>query len=301
MDLFELLAVLLQIYLRSWAKSLNVPILSINYALAPELPFPRAMEECLFAYVWALKNLDRLGTTGKYIALVGDSAGMCCNIIYESLMGLFRNPNQHFFFIIGGNLCVTLCLKASSYGIRLPDGILTSYAPFNVQFRPSPSRLLSLLDPLLPIGILTQCLAAYTGTTTKDDEETTQAGTKTIPKKPDHFAPKESCCCEDVRLLPDVVQGSQSGNGQVSHASSEFDLVHSQMEHVCLTRSQSDSGVPRSSNKGTNENELHHDVSSCGLLTDEHLITMAKNPYISPLVASNEQLAKLPPMDLLVS
>ena len=66
---------LFQIYLRSWAKSLNVPILSINYALAPELPFPRAMEECLFAYIWALQNFDRLGTTGKHIALVGDSAG----------------------------------------------------------------------------------------------------------------------------------------------------------------------------------------------------------------------------------
>ena len=52
-----------------------MPILSINYALAPELPYPRALEECFFAYVWALNNLEKLGTIGKHIALVGDSAG----------------------------------------------------------------------------------------------------------------------------------------------------------------------------------------------------------------------------------
>ena len=193
----------------------------------------------------------------------------------------------------GGNLCITLCLKAASYGIRLPDGILTSYAPFNVQFRPSPSRLLSLLDPLLPIGILTQCLAAYTGTTEKDDESISELGTKRTYKIP-------GCCCEDDSMLPDVVQESQSSSAQVSHASSEFDLVHSQMDRVCLARSQSDSGVPHSSNAETEGNKLH-DVSSCRLLSDEHLITMAKNPFISPLVASNEQLANLPPIDLLVS
>lgn len=32
-------------YLRGWAKALNVPILSINYSLAPGAPYPRALEE----------------------------------------------------------------------------------------------------------------------------------------------------------------------------------------------------------------------------------------------------------------
>ena len=204
-----------------------------------------------------------------------------------------------FFFITGGNLCVTLCLKAAASGVRLPDGILTSYAPFNVQFRPSPSRLLTLLDPLLPIGILTQCLAAYTGTTAKGNEGVSKnPGANSIPN---HHLPKDDCCCEDGSLLPDVVKDSQSGSAQIPHCSSEFDLPHSQMNHVRQARSQSDSAVPNDSNVDTkHENELH-DVSSSGLLTDEHLITMAKNPYISPLVASNEHLAKLPPIDLLVS
>lgn len=52
-------------YLRDWAKQLKVPILSIDYSLAPEAPYPRALEETLFAYCWALKNYTHLGSTGK--------------------------------------------------------------------------------------------------------------------------------------------------------------------------------------------------------------------------------------------
>jgi len=51
----------IQIYLRQWAKDLNAPILSIDYSLAPETPFPRAVEECFFAYAWAVKNCTSLG------------------------------------------------------------------------------------------------------------------------------------------------------------------------------------------------------------------------------------------------
>ncbi|XP_074023481.1 hormone-sensitive lipase, partial [Numenius arquata] len=43
-------------YLRGWARDLGAPILSVDYALAPEAPFPRALEECFYAYCWALRN-----------------------------------------------------------------------------------------------------------------------------------------------------------------------------------------------------------------------------------------------------
>lgn len=70
------LLLLFQMYLRVWARDLNVPIISVDYSLAPEAPFPRALEECFFTYAWALKNLDRLGTTAEYFCVAGDSAGM---------------------------------------------------------------------------------------------------------------------------------------------------------------------------------------------------------------------------------
>lgn len=50
-------------YLKNWAQELGVPIISIDYSLAPEAPFPRALEECFFAYCWAVKHCDLLGET----------------------------------------------------------------------------------------------------------------------------------------------------------------------------------------------------------------------------------------------
>lgn len=48
-------------YLKTWAQELGVPILSIDYSLAPEAPFPRALEECFYAYCWAVKHCTLLG------------------------------------------------------------------------------------------------------------------------------------------------------------------------------------------------------------------------------------------------
>ncbi|XP_077839054.1 hormone-sensitive lipase isoform X9 [Macaca mulatta] len=48
-------------YLKSWAQELGAPIISIDYSLAPEAPFPRALEECFFAYCWAIKHCALLG------------------------------------------------------------------------------------------------------------------------------------------------------------------------------------------------------------------------------------------------
>ena len=59
-------------YLRFWAVSLGIPILSIDYSLAPEFPYPRQLQEILYAYTWALKNMQLLGTTGKKIVFAGD-------------------------------------------------------------------------------------------------------------------------------------------------------------------------------------------------------------------------------------
>ena len=196
---------------------------------------------------------------------------------------------------------MSLCLKAASYGIRLPDGILTSYAPFMVHFRPSPSRLLTLLDPLLPIGILTQCLASYAGTSEKGNEgvsTTAQTGHNSIATKAHNHQPSENgCCCEGDRLLPDVVKDSESDSAQVPHTSIECGLVHSQGNVVGSVGSPSESALSNCRNLPTKE---VHDVSSFVASTDDHLMKVAKNPYVSPLMASDEQLSKLPPIDLLV-
>ena len=68
-----------------------------------------------------------------------------------------------FYFILGGNLIVALTLKLIEEGLRLPDGIVPAYPPLRVQYAPAPSRMLALMDPLLPPGILKLCLRAYAG------------------------------------------------------------------------------------------------------------------------------------------
>ncbi|XP_044540334.1 hormone-sensitive lipase [Gracilinanus agilis] len=135
-------------YLKSWAQELGVPILSIDYSLAPEAPFPRALEECFYAYCWALKNCRLLGSTGERVCLAGDSAG--------------------------GNLCFTVSLRAAAYGVRMPDGIMAAYPATMLQASASPSRLMSLMDPLLPLSVLSKCLSAYAGVEPEVEEDQEQ-------------------------------------------------------------------------------------------------------------------------------
>ncbi|CAG9788363.1 unnamed protein product [Diatraea saccharalis] len=122
-------------YLREWAAKLNVPILSIDYSLAPQAPFPRALEEVFYAYCWMVNNFKEIGTTGKRIVFAGDSAG--------------------------ANLIAGCTLKILMAGLRKPEGLFMAYAPLLVSFIPSPARLLCLMDPLLPFGFMMRCLKAY--------------------------------------------------------------------------------------------------------------------------------------------
>ncbi|KAK3609366.1 hypothetical protein CHS0354_036604 [Potamilus streckersoni] len=175
-------------YLRQWTWDLQAPILSVDYALAPDFPFPRALEECFFAYAWALKNHEKLGWTGEKICIAGDSAG--------------------------GNLALSTALMAVSYGIRIPDGIMVAYPVVLVQYTPSPARLLSMIDPLLPVGILTRCLAAYSGIAT----EFSSALNKPVPYSPPH---DESWCMINQEELTQEEPSLEKKDNDISHAVAE--------------------------------------------------------------------------------
>ena len=112
---------------------MDCPILSIDYSLAPEFPYPRALEECFYAVSWAIRNRRQLGcTSDAKVVLCGDSAG--------------------------ANLALCSTLKSIQCQIPIPDAIFLAYVPVLVAMTPSPARLLASIDPLLPVGILARCL-----------------------------------------------------------------------------------------------------------------------------------------------
>ncbi len=76
------------------AKKYNIRVFCLAYRLAPEYPFPSALEDCIEAY----KYLLSFGYSPKEIVLAGESAG--------------------------GGLINSLCLKLRDIGEDLPAGLI---------------------------------------------------------------------------------------------------------------------------------------------------------------------------------
>ena len=57
------------------ADELGVVVVSVEYRLAPEHPFPAALHDCYAALVWLASEVDALGVDRERIAVFGQSAG----------------------------------------------------------------------------------------------------------------------------------------------------------------------------------------------------------------------------------
>ena len=80
-------------YLRKWANNLGIPIIGINYSLAPKYPYPEGLNDLYQAYMWILKNAkEELCLDIKNIIISGDSAG--ANLVF-SLVFLLITINQY--------------------------------------------------------------------------------------------------------------------------------------------------------------------------------------------------------------
>lgn len=126
-----------QNYTRKIACQTNTPVLSIDYRLAPENPFPAALDDVWQTYLWILNYAkDSLGILPNKLIIVADSAG--------------------------GNLALALCLKCMEKGIRLPTGLVLAYPAVNLDKSTfTPSLIYTLEDLLVPHTFLKLCLDSY--------------------------------------------------------------------------------------------------------------------------------------------
>ncbi|ETO22050.1 hypothetical protein RFI_15155 [Reticulomyxa filosa] len=115
---------------------------SSDLSLTP-FRWPCALQECCLAYQAVCEG--KLGFNVNRIAVVGDSSG--------------------------GNLAVAMVLKMIQSGRRVPDALILSSPILNLREEPTPSRLLFMMDPLVPMRLIQRCRKMYLQANNDDEHD----------------------------------------------------------------------------------------------------------------------------------
>lgn len=113
------------------ARLMGIRALLVDYRLAPEHPFPAALEDCLQAYRWLINDA---GVAPQQVVFCGESAG--------------------------GNLVVTTLLAIHASGLPMPCGAVSICPAFDFEFGGTFSKQ---NDPMSEPGFIIRQLNAYRG------------------------------------------------------------------------------------------------------------------------------------------
>jgi acetyl esterase/lipase len=61
--------------LNRWAEQFGAVVVSVEYRLAPEHPYPAPLEDCYTGLLWAARHADELGVDRSRLVVAGASAG----------------------------------------------------------------------------------------------------------------------------------------------------------------------------------------------------------------------------------
>jgi acetyl esterase/lipase len=113
------------------ATATRATVVAIDYRLAPEHPFPAALEDAVSAYRWLLANRADLGR----LIVIGDSAG--------------------------GGLAFALSLKLGDEGLPAPAAIVALSPWTDLALSGASLKLNAKADPLMNSGTVTAYARAY--------------------------------------------------------------------------------------------------------------------------------------------
>ncbi|QTD30684.1 alpha/beta hydrolase [Pseudomonas fluorescens] len=139
----------------SWCKRLKARALMVDYPLAPENPFPTALEKCLVAYRWLLEQ----GTQASDIVIAGDSAGG--NLVMAVLQHLKINDqplprcavllSPFLDLTLSGSSALSNARRDPIFTLPFAVGIRRFYASAEQYSQPGVSPLFGVFEGLPPL------------------------------------------------------------------------------------------------------------------------------------------------------
>jgi acetyl esterase len=105
---------------RMLCRHAQIQVLSVDYRLAPEDPFPAAVRDALAAFRWAVAHAPELGADADRVAVGGDSAGGNLSAVTTQLAARDGGPSPALQLLIYPSVDLTEARTAS--GRLFADG-----------------------------------------------------------------------------------------------------------------------------------------------------------------------------------
>ena len=120
---------------KKFAVGAGVIVVSVDYRLAPENPYPAPLDDCVAAFRWVRDNAASLGGDPERLALGGDSAG--------------------------GNLAAATTLRLLAAGEKPPSSVLMICPSTDLAMETDSLRTFAPDDPIIDTTFMEFCRGCY--------------------------------------------------------------------------------------------------------------------------------------------